>query len=65
MLVRLLVGLSGPAYSLGPGDVRDFDDAEAGRLIAAGFGVPASEAPMERAVKPPAPERRARRRKDA
>lgn len=58
MLVRLLVGLSGPAYSLGPGDVRDFPKDEALRLIEAGFAVAALERKSERAVKRPAPEKR-------
>lgn len=58
MLVRLTTGLSGPAYSLGPGDERDFPQDEALRLIAAGYAVPVSETKVERAVKRPAPEKR-------
>lgn len=64
MLVRLLVGLSGPAYSLGPGDERDFPPEEAVRLIKAGYAVPASDRAAEAATKLPAPERRGRRKKD-
>jgi len=64
MLVRLLVGLSGPAYSLGPGDERDFPQDEAVRLIEAGYAVPASDRAVEMTAKLPAPERRGRRKKD-
>lgn len=61
MLVRMLVGLSGSAYSLGPGDERDFPQDEALRLIAAGFAIPVAEEKIERAVVAPAPERRGRK----
>lgn len=64
MLVRLTTGLSGPAYSLGPGDERDFPQDEALRLISAGYAVPVSERKVERAVKAPAPERRGKRKHD-
>jgi hypothetical protein len=60
MLIRMLVGLSGPAYTLSPGDERDFPPDEAARLIAAGYAVPASEQPIERAVRRRAPEKRGR-----
>lgn len=62
MLVRLLVGLSGNEYTLGPGDQRDFPQAEALRLIAAGYAVPAAEQKIERATAVPAPEKRGRKR---
>ncbi|MFA7308256.1 MAG: hypothetical protein WC026_16475 [Hyphomicrobium sp.] len=55
MRVRLLVGLSGPTYTLGPGDERDFSQAEAIRLVAAGYAVPVAEREVERledAVRP-------------
>lgn len=39
MRVRILVSISGPAYTARPGDELPLDDAEAGRLIAAGFAV--------------------------
>ena len=52
MLVRMVVGLSGPATSLSPGDQADFPQAEALRLIEAGYAVPVVEAKVERAVKP-------------
>jgi hypothetical protein len=64
MLIKMLVGLSGPAYSLSPGDTREFPDDEAIRLIEAGFAVPAvGGAPIEIAVREPAPERRGAKRK--
>lgn len=63
MLIRMLVGLSGSEYSLGPGDERDFPQAEAIRLVAAGFAVPVAEAKFERAVAQPAAERRQKRGK--
>ena len=37
MLLKMTAGLSGPLFSLGPGDEYEFDDAEAERLVAAGF----------------------------
>ena len=58
MLIRMLVGLAGPAYSLSPGDERDFPQDEAGRLIAAGFAAPVSGRRPERAVRKSAPEKR-------
>lgn len=58
MRIRLLVGLSGPTYSLGPGDERDFLQAEAVRLIQAGYAVPVSAGDIEKAVRLPAPETR-------
>lgn len=61
MRIRMLVGLSGNAYSLGPGDERDFPEPEALRLITAEYAVPAVEARVERAVAERAPERRGRK----
>ena len=61
MLVKMLVGLSGPAYSLGPGDERDFPQAEATRLVGAGYAVPVAERNIERAVAKPAIEKRGKR----
>lgn len=63
MQVRMLVGLSGPAITLSPGDQHDFDHAEAVRLIEAGFAVPVFEQKIERAVKAPAAETRQTKRK--
>lgn len=61
MLIRMLVGLSGPAYSLVPGDERDFQQDEALRLIAAGYAAPVAEQKIERAVAAPPPEKRDKR----
>ena len=63
MLVRMLVGLSGNQYSLGPKDEHDFPQDEALRLISAGYAVPVAELKVERAVAAPAPERRVKRGK--
>lgn len=57
----MLVGLSGPAYSLGPGDESDFPQAEALRLIAAEYAVPVAEQKIERAVAAPVFEKRGKR----
>lgn len=46
MLVKMLVGISGPLYTLDPGDEFHFPDDEATRLVEAGFaiaGAPATE----------------------
>ena len=41
MLLKMTTGLSGPTLCLGPGDEHDFDDeAEAARLVEAGYAVP-------------------------
>lgn len=61
MLIRMLVGLSGSAYSLGPGDDRDFPHDEALRLIEAGFAVPVAGQKIERAVAAPVIEKRGKR----
>ena len=52
MLVRMVVGLSGLAANLSPGDEAEFPQAEALRLVEAGYAVPVAEAKIERAVKP-------------
>ncbi|MBX5285175.1 hypothetical protein HJB90_29850 [Rhizobium sp. NLR10a] len=44
MLLKMIAGLSGPEFSLAPGDEREFEDTEAERLIDAGFAVKAEEA---------------------
>ncbi|NZD50534.1 hypothetical protein [Rhizobium leguminosarum] len=52
MLLKMIAGLSGPEFNLAPGDEREFDDAEAGRLIDAGFAVMAdTPAPTEEPAK--------------
>jgi hypothetical protein len=62
MLVRMLVGLSGSAFSLGPGDECDFPQDEALRLISAGFATPVAEIKIERAVQAPVFEKRGKRK---
>jgi len=57
MRVRMVVGLSGPAINLIPGDEADFPEDEALRLVQAGFAEPVKPK-TERAVKRQA-ERRA------
>lgn len=37
--LKMTTGLSGPDFSLSRGDEREFDEAEASRLIRAGFAV--------------------------
>ncbi|RWB65400.1 MAG: hypothetical protein EOQ49_32260 [Mesorhizobium sp.] len=64
MLVKMLVGLSGSAFSLGPGDEHDFPQDEALRLISAEYAVPVSETKIERAVALAPAERRGRRTKN-
>lgn len=56
----MLVGLSGPTYSLGPGDEREFPNPEAIRLIEAGYALPVEGEEIERAVAT-APERRGKK----
>lgn len=62
MLVRLTTSLSGPRYTLGPGDEYEFPNDEAVRLMEAGFAVPVGEIDLERAVNQPATETRRRRK---
>ena len=62
MMVRMFVGLSGPAYLLQPGDERDFPQDEALRLISAGYAAPVADTNIERAVALPAMEKRGRKR---
>lgn len=49
MRVKMLVGIAG-GITLEPGDEHDFDDAEAIRMIEAGFAVPVAKKP-EQAVR--------------
>lgn len=63
MKITMLVGLSGPNFNLTPGDSHETDEAEALRLIAAGFAVAAegedaprsADAAPEQAAVEPAP----------
>ena len=59
MKIKMRTGLSGPAYTLNPGDEHDFPDDEAIRFINAGYAVPVATVPVETTVKQPAPEVRA------
>jgi hypothetical protein len=63
MNIRMLVGLAGNEYSLAPSDEHEFPDAEAIRLIEAGYAVPVVAEAVERAVAQPAPERRTKKGK--
>lgn len=58
MRIRMLVGISGPALTLEPGDRHDFPQDEALRLIAAGIAAPVAEIEIERAVLAPVVEQR-------
>lgn len=53
MRVRLLVSMAGPGGAWSPGDEAELPDAEALRLIAAGYAEAAAGAP-EQAVRQPA-----------
>jgi hypothetical protein len=61
MLLKMKTSLCGPAIALAPNDEHDFTDtAEALRLVAAGYAVPANEAAQAeldaaRGPKKPAP----------
>ena len=54
----MLVGLSGPAFFIAPGEMYECDDAEATRLISARYAIPWTEELIERAVKKPVREKR-------
>lgn len=66
--LEMLVGLSGPEYSLSPGDKRHFPGemvdgkatGEAGRLIDAGYAKIAEEEAVEQDTEPSAPARKSR-----
>lgn len=49
MLLKMLVSMAGPEFTLSPGDEHEFENEEAGRLIEAGF---AEEAEAEETEKP-------------
>ncbi|KAB2766802.1 hypothetical protein F9L00_22865 [Brucella anthropi] len=63
MKITITTSLSGPTYTLEPGAVADFAEAEALRLINAGFAIPATnDGDVERAVKAvPSVEKREKR----
>lgn len=52
MKLQMLVSMVGPRLALEPGDEYVCGDAEAKRLIEAGFAVPVSSRKLEKAVKP-------------
>ncbi len=59
MKIKMLAGFSGNDFSVSPEEETDrFSDAEAIRMIEAGYAVPAEEAKVEKAAKKPAPEKR-------
>jgi len=47
--IRLLTGMVGPGIAFEPGDIVDWSETEAIRLVAAGVAVPVGET-IERAV---------------
>ena len=51
MKIQMTVGLEGLELSLQAGDIYDTDDAEAIRLIDAGFAIPFADKAIERMVK--------------
>lgn len=64
MKIQMLVHLSGVGYLLAPGDVTErFDDAEALRIVKAGYAAVVMDAGLERTVATPVTERRDDRRK--
>lgn len=58
MKIKMLTSMSGPTMQRNRGDEIDVPDAEAKRLVEAGFAAPAIERKGETAVKAPAPEKR-------
>lgn len=60
MKLRMLSSIAGVDFALAPGDEREFDEAEAVRLIEAGFAVAVIEAKIETSVRKPAAEKRAK-----
>ena len=60
MKVTMLTSIAGPDISLAPGDVHDFPEHEAINFIQAGFAAPFVEEVIERAVKKPSFEKRAK-----
>lgn len=59
MKIRMMTSVAGVDFVLAVGEVTTrFPEAEALRMIAAGYAVPVTEPVLERAVKKSAPERR-------
>lgn len=70
MKIKLLTRMAGPQVNAGPGEELDLPREQAQHLIAGGYAIPLEKparlekpvevpapAPVEQAVKPPAPER--------
>ncbi|MBS7545112.1 hypothetical protein [Ancylobacter oerskovii] len=59
MKIKMLTSLAGVGFALAPGDETDrFPDAEARRMVEAGYAVPVAEEKREIATRKPAPEKR-------
>jgi hypothetical protein len=59
MKIKMLAGFSGSDFSVSPQEETDrFSDAEAIRMIEAGYAVPIEETRIEKAIKKPAREKR-------
>lgn len=59
MKIKMLTSLAGDDFALSPGDETGrFENAEAQRLVEAGYAVPVVTDKVERTTKTPAPEKR-------
>lgn len=59
MKIRMLTSFAGSDFTVAAKEETErFSDAEAVRMIEAGYAVPVAELKVERAVKRPAPEKR-------
>lgn len=58
MNIRMTTSLAGPSYVLSPGDEKDFPEAEAIRLIEAGYAVPVGPEKETANKRQPAKEKR-------
>ena len=59
MKIKMLASFAGADFSVEPNEETSrFSDAEAIRMIEAGFAVPVAAPQVERATKAPAPEKR-------
>ena len=65
MKIKMLASMAGNGFALSPGDDWDADDAEAIRLIEAGFAIPFASTEIETMTLEPATEKRVRRTKTA
>lgn len=48
MLIKLLSGMAGDGFSYSPGEVVEFEDEEAQRIVDAGFAVAADDQPASK-----------------